>query len=141
MAGSHTRRALAAAAETSLRRKAAVTVVLLVAATANADPDRWLGSDKAIHFAFSSGLAIGGYAAAATFSDSRTVRVGYGASVALLAGIGKELWDASGNGNASIKDLTWDVLGTMVGLALCWVVDALFFEPGDAPATLAFARW
>ena len=40
-----------------------------------------------------------------------------------VAGIGKELWDASGNGNASFKDLTWDVLGTAVGIAICWAIE------------------
>lgn len=59
----------------------------------------------------------------------------YGASVALLAGIGKELWDASGNGNASLKDLTWDVLGTAVGVVICWAIDRIFFEPARLPAT------
>lgn len=109
--------------------------LLLVGTAARAEPDLWFGSDKAFHFGFSSGLAIGGYGAAITFSESPKVRVAFGASVAMLAGIGKELWDASGNGNPSWKDLTWDVLGTAVGVAICWVIDELFFRPVVQPQT------
>ncbi len=104
-----------------------------MATTARADPDPWFGPDKATHFALSSGLAIFGYSAAATFSDSPKVRLVYGASVALLAGIGKELWDTSGNGTASLKDLTWDVLGAAVGVAVCWAIDELVFKPAARP--------
>lgn len=114
-------------------RGAAVALLVLVAATARAaDPDPWFGSDKALHFSVSGGLAMASYGAATTFSDSPKVRVAYGASVALLAGIGKELWDASGNGNPSLRDLTWDVMGTAVGVTLCWLIDELFFKRVDA---------
>ena len=99
----------------------------MAAATAQADPDPWFGSDKAVHFAVSGVLAIGAYHAAMTFSDSAKARIAYGASVALIAGVGKELWDASGNGNASFKDLAWDVLGAAVGVAICWAIDTLIF--------------
>ena len=49
-----------------------------------------------------------------------------GASLALAAGIGKELWDLGGHGDASWKDLTWDAVGTATGVltarAIDWVV-------------------
>ncbi|MBS1149680.1 MAG: putative lipoprotein [Myxococcaceae bacterium] len=114
--------------------RGAAIALLLAATTARADPDPWFGSDKALHFGFSSALAIAGYGAATTFSPSPKVRAAYGASVALLAGIGKELWDASGPGGASAKDLTWDLLGTAVGVAICWVLDELVFGRLAAPA-------
>ena len=117
--------------------RAAAAALLLVAATARADPDPWFGSDKALHFAVSAGFAIGAYHFAMTYSLSPKVRVAYGASFALLLGIGKELWDASGNGNASLKDLTWDVLGTAVGVAICLVIDQVIFRPAVVPAALA----
>ena len=108
--------------------------LILVASAARGDS--WLGADKALHFGFSGALAIGGYTAATSFSDSPGVRVAYGASVALLAGIGKELWDASGYGDPSWRDLTWDVIGTAVGVAICWAIDRfvvpIFSRPSAA---------
>lgn len=108
-----------------------------MATRAAADPDPWFGADKGLHFAVSSGLAIFGYGAAATFAESAQVRIAYGASVALLAGIGKELWDTRGSGSASLKDLTWDLLGTVTGVAICWAIDELFFRPAVVPARAA----
>ena len=119
----------AAAQEAQLRRAAAIAVVLAVTA-ARADPDPWFGADKAAHFGFSAALAIGGYGISSTFLQEPKARLGYGAAVALLAGIGKELWDV----RPSLKDLTWDVLGTAVGLAICWAIDELFFRPAARPA-------
>ena len=84
-------------------------VLVLVSGVASADPDSWVSTDKAIHFGFSGALAIGGYGAATAFSESPTVRLEYGAAVALIAGVGKELWDASGHGDPSWRDFTWDV--------------------------------
>ena len=104
----------------------AVALTLLVAGSAQAaDPDPWLGTDKALHFSASAVIAMSAYGASATFLDTSTARLAYGASASLLAGIGKELWDSSGNGNASWKDLAWDVAGVAVGLAICWVLDRL----------------
>lgn len=110
----------------------AVATALLASSVAHADPDPWLGQDKALHFGFSSVLAIGGYTAATVFSDSPKVRLAYGGSVALLAGIGKELYDFGGHGTPSWKDLTWDVVGAAVGLAISWAVDT-FVAPRFAP--------
>ncbi len=118
----------------------AATALLLIAGLAHADPDPWLGEDKALHFGLSSVLAIGGYTAATSFSASPTVRLAYGGSVALLAGVGKELWDASGHGTPSWKDLTWDVVGAVAGLAISWAVDtfvAPLFAPRKATAPAA----
>ncbi len=100
----------------------AVAVCLLLAPAARADDD-WVGADKALHFSVSAALAGGGYAAAAAWSDAGVDRLATGASVSLLAGIGKELWDVTGHGQGSLKDLTWDLLGAVVGLALSWAID------------------
>ncbi len=99
-------------------------VLSLVLGAAEARADSWVSEDKALHFGFSGAIAIGGYGAATSFSESLPARVGFAASVSLLSGIGKELWDASGgNGDPSWKDLTWDVLGAAVGVAICWAID------------------
>ena len=92
-----------------------------------ADPDPWFGADKALHFGASAGIAGLSYGGAALLWDEVGVRLGVGASVALSAGVAKELWDLAGNGTPSWKDLTWDALGTAVGLALAFGIDRLFF--------------
>ena len=38
-------------------------------------------------------------------------------------GVAKELWDLSGHGDASWRDLTWDAVGTVTGLALAAAID------------------
>ena len=102
------------------------------------DQDPWFGPDKKLHFEVSAGLAVGGYATGALLAQlsahperagDRRVRFALGAAVALGAGVGKELWDLSGHGDASFRDLTWDVIGTASGLviagALDWTLTAL----------------
>ncbi len=101
----------------------AVALTLLAGSAHAADPDPWVGPDKAFHFSASAAAAMAGYGASATFLETPRARLVYGASVSLAAGIGKELWDASGNGHPSWKDLAWDVAGLAVGLAICWLLD------------------
>jgi hypothetical protein len=55
----------------------------------------------------------------------RTTRALIGATTALSLGIGKELYDATGRGDPSFRDLTWDVIGTAVGVGLSLGVDLL----------------
>jgi putative lipoprotein len=94
------------------------------AATARAaDPDPWFGRDKALHFGASALIASDGYFGAALATDDRRVRLGVGGGLALAAGVGKELWDLSGRGDASWRDLTWDVVGTVTGLAFAAAAD------------------
>lgn len=99
------------------------------AASAQADPDPWLGPDKALHFAFSAGIAAIGYGGTALFTEERGVRIAVGAGLALTAGIGKELLDLAVFGRASWKDLAWDVAGTAVGVVLSWLVDVFIISP------------
>jgi putative lipoprotein len=84
--------------------------------------DDWLGRDKALHFGASFALAGAGYAGGAALSREPVVRLGVGATVAMAAGIAKEMADRSG-GDPSLKDLTWDALGTATGLVTAWLVD------------------
>ena len=104
-----------------------IGVLLLLSTSARADPDPWFGTDKALHFTFSGVIAASAYSTSAVFLETPRERLIYGASVAALAGIGKELWDVGGRGNPSFKDLTWDALGAIAGLALTWAIDQLFF--------------
>jgi putative lipoprotein len=99
-------------------------VSLCAAAPARAQSrDAWFGPDKALHFSVSALLAGGGYAAASPFTERTVVRVGVGAGFALSLGIAKELYDATGAGDASWRDFAWDVLGTGVGVLAAWLVD------------------
>ncbi|MCC6667312.1 MAG: hypothetical protein IT375_26430 [Polyangiaceae bacterium] len=106
---------------------------LLIASPAAAeDPDPWWGRDKALHFGVSAGLAAGGYAASSLVLEPRWQRAATGAGFALTLGAGKELYDATGPGNASLKDFTWDVAGAALGTALALLIDVIV-SPRPAP--------
>lgn len=106
---------------------AAIALVssLICSAASASDGDYWFGPDKALHFGFSVVLGAGGYAASSTWLDSRNERALAGGAFSLTMGAGKELWDLSGHGDPSWRDFTWDVIGTVAGVALAASVDAL----------------
>jgi len=86
----------------------------------------------------SAALAAGTYGASAGLLElprSTSLILGAGASAA--AGIAKEGLDLAGFGDPSWKDLAWDGIGIVVGLALAWTVDILVRgtgPEGTAPA-------
>ena len=93
-----------------------------------ADSDPWIAQDKAFHFDASAGIAAFTYAVSAGWIvDARWKALAVGGGVALAAGAGKELVDATGifGGDPSWKDFAWDAIGTVAGLALAWGVDLL----------------
>ena len=97
---------------------------LLPAGPARAsDRDPWFGPDKALHFGASALLAAGGYGATALVTDDRRARLAVGGGFAFSLGIAKELWDLSGHGDPSWRDLTWDAVGTVSGLAVAAALD------------------
>ena len=89
------------------------------------DADPWFGHDKALHFSASAVIAAGGYGVARAAFDDRRPCLLFGGGLALAAGAGKELYDLSGHGDASLRDLTWDAIGTATGLLVAWSVDRL----------------
>ncbi|MDB4979280.1 MAG: putative lipoprotein [Myxococcales bacterium] len=93
------------------------------ARAADPQPDPWFGRDKALHFGASALIANVGYADAALATEDVRVRLAVGGGLALTAGVAKELWDLSGHGDASFRDLTWDVVGTATGLAVAAAID------------------
>jgi putative lipoprotein len=104
------------------------TVVALLATTVpvwGQEADPWFGRDKALHFSASASIAIVGYAGASLTTEHRPTRVAAATIVALGAGIGKELWDLGGPGDASWRDLTWDVIGTATGVLVASGMDWL----------------
>ncbi|HVV52124.1 MAG TPA: hypothetical protein VHO06_20820 [Polyangia bacterium] len=127
----------------TIRAACALVAFLAAAATglaatglARADPadaDPWFGRDKALHFAATGSLAVVGYANAAMLTESRPARAAAGAALAIGAGAGKELWDLDGHGDASFRDLGWDLIGTAAGLLVSlgvdWAVHRMFHPP------------
>jgi putative lipoprotein len=95
----------------------------LVAPVARADDDPWTSQDKLLHYGVSAGIASGGYVAGAIVFDERAYALATGATLAVIAGVGKELADLAGFGDPSWKDLAWDGLGMLTGLALTWGID------------------
>ncbi|HMI83015.1 MAG TPA: hypothetical protein VK550_02920 [Polyangiaceae bacterium] len=112
------------------RRSVLIQALALVGVTASplsaraTEADPWFGTDKALHFAVSAGIAGAGYGVTTAFSDERWKAFAIGGGVALAAGALKEAYDATGHGDPSWKDLGWDVIGAAVGLAIAWGVDA-----------------
>ncbi len=99
--------------------------------SANADP--WFGRDKLVHFAAAGSLAVVGYANASMLTESRPARAAAGAALAVGAGAAKELWDLDGHGDASWRDLGWDLVGAATGVLISlgtdWVVHRIFRPP------------
>jgi putative lipoprotein len=101
------------------------TMSLETHAWADSSDDPWFAEDKLVHYGVSAGIAGSGYVAGALIFDTRAHALAVGAGAAALAGVGKELVDLAGYGNASFKDLAWDGLGMVTGLAVAWGIDLL----------------
>jgi putative lipoprotein len=112
---------------------AGFTALLLSAPSARADPtpstDPWFARDKALHFAASVAISAGGYGTSALVTNEIAGRVAFGAGLAIGAGIAKEALDAAGLGTPSLRDLTWGVIGTAVGVGVCITLDLALRDP------------
>jgi putative lipoprotein len=123
-----------------LRAVALVVVVAMLSAATSAraqDADPWFGSDKALHFGFSAGITMVGYAGASLKTDHRPTRRAAAVLLGLTAGVTKEVWDAFGPGDASWRDLAWDVIGTATGVLVAAGLDWLYqrlWQPAVAAA-------
>lgn len=112
----------------SVRKRRAVISCFLASCLhlpAGARADDWVGLDKALHFSVSAGLGGAGYGVAVFVSERRWVRALYGAGFSLTLGGAKEIYDATGAGTPSEKDLVWDLFGTLVGVSVAYLVDWL----------------
>lgn len=111
------------------------------------DPDPWFSADKALHFGASAVIAGGGYGISAPFfHHSRLPPLLIGAGAGILAGVGKELYDATGAGDPSGKDLVWDGIGITTGLLIAVGIDLLVRgwsldpkDPKDGKAAIPLA--
>lgn len=90
---------------------------------ARAEPDPWVGPDKALHFGVSAGIAGAAYAVGAAVFDARRDALILGGAIAITVGGAKELADLAGLGDPSWKDFAWDAMGTVTGLAIAWSLD------------------
>lgn len=100
--------------------------VLAAAAPARArEPDPWFGPDKALHFGASAAISASGYGIGTALWPDRTRPLVLGAGLGAAAGVGKEVLDLAGFGEPSWRDLAWDGIGVVVGLALAWSIDLL----------------
>lgn len=73
--------------------------------------DSWFGVDKVKHFFMGAFVQSVAYSAARTTGASHTASLVAASGVTGGVSIGKEIWDAHGNGTASGRDLAWDALG------------------------------
>ena len=94
------------------------------------ESDPWFGPDKSLHLSISLVLS-GGATSLYTFLRREggwyeAGAVGVGGS--LLMGLGKEIYDeAAPQGSGwSWRDLTWDLVGSVLGAALVLSIEALF---------------
>lgn len=105
-------------------------VALVLAITAvPARADAWWGSDKALHLGVSIGLAAGATAVTAAWIEDPLERAVIGAVSSVTIGVAKEFFDGLGLGEASFRDLTWDLVGSVIGGALAWVVERWIVGP------------
>jgi putative lipoprotein len=112
----------------TLALAAFAVVFVSVPAARGADTDPWVARDKAFHFDVSAGIAAAAYGvSAAWLVDARWKALAIGGGVSIAAGSGKELLDATHvlGGDPSWKDLAWDAIGAVAGLAIAWGVDLL----------------
>lgn len=103
--------------------------ILLITRLASAD--EWWGHDKALHFSLSIAISSAGYATAVPFTETRGYRAMTGAVFGITAGAAKEVYDATGRGDPSWRDFTWDIAGTAVGVLAAYAVD-LALTGGEA---------
>jgi putative lipoprotein len=122
----------------------ALAAAILVSAVFHANvvaaetaPDRWFGEDKLLHFGASCGIAYTVELWTQPFVEGAVAPLVVGGAVSLGAGVLKELYDRSLGRPISARDLVWDALGVVTGLALGWLVLELFGERPSASSSSA----
>lgn len=119
---------------------AAALVPFLASRSAEADADPWWGGDKGLHFSVNVGIVLGGYGGTALVTESYPTRALVGASLGAAASLGKELADAAGAGDPSLRDLAWDAGGIALGLVLATGIDWAIHDERHRDRTLATKR-
>jgi uncharacterized protein YfiM (DUF2279 family) len=104
-----------------------VTLYFFAAPSFAAEKDPWWGQDKALHLSTCFMVAGDGYAGTSLITHRESVRVAFGVGVAIAAGAAKEVYDKYSGGDASLRDLTWDVVGATTGAMVSWLIDRYLF--------------
>lgn len=113
-----------------------LALALCALAVPAAAQDDWLGRDKALHFGVSATLAGAGYATASLAMDEPWHRATAASAFTLSVGAAKELYDATGAGDPSLRDFTWNLIGCAVGIGVSLLIDHLLSsepEPAGHP--------
>jgi uncharacterized protein YfiM (DUF2279 family) len=81
--------------------------------------DSWFGADKIKHFFMSAFIESVTYSALQAARVNHRPALGGAIGVTLAIGVGREIHDKRTPGNSfSVRDLTWDVVGTTAGAVL-----------------------
>lgn len=97
---------------------------LLGGSPAPASPgDHWFGPDKFLHFTVSALLQSVTHSALRSRGLSYSQASRAAAGVTLTVGVGKELWDLHRRDDFSLRDLTWDAIGTGTGAVIVRQLD------------------
>ena len=110
-------------------RGAALTARAVPASTASRSDtivvarDRWLARDKGKHFMASMAIQVTSYGALRVVGARPNAALVGASVITASAGIGKEMHDARGHGNASWRDLVWDGMGLGAGAGLVVLAD------------------
>ena len=80
--------------------------------------DHWLSPDKVKHFFVSSFVESVAYGALRYARVDRGPALAGAAAATVVAGVGKEAYDAHAGSGFSARDLTWDLAGAAAAAAL-----------------------
>jgi uncharacterized protein YfiM (DUF2279 family) len=92
---------------------------LIYAQAAVIHQDSWFGADKIKHFFMSAFIESVTYSALQAARVNHRPALGGAIGVTLAIGVAREIHDKRTPGNIfSVRDLTWDVVGTTAGAVL-----------------------
>ena len=99
--------------------------------------DPWWAEDKGMHLAVSGALGAGVYTTLwLAGDDPRPLRLVLSASLALLPGLAKEIYDSGQQGNFfSGKDMLWNTVGVAAGVGLALGMELLVIRLRGSPAS------
>jgi uncharacterized protein YfiM (DUF2279 family) len=96
-----------------------LAVNLIYGQAAAAHTDSWFGIDKLKHFFMSAFIESVSYSALQAMGVSHRPAFGSAIGITIGVGVARELHDRRVPGNIfSVRDLTWDALGTGAGALL-----------------------